>query len=747
SQLRRQDRTLALLVNRIFWNPSFERAVQKTGSFHSLVYLVWFVCLAGVTLTCHERYLMISVDQFFTGENLHFEAVDENGAHAITKEHAARCGYSVRFMHLNNKVQLRASYLSCHTECKVTPFYSTHRVTHALNKTCSPSLPWSLREVTCEVNYMEVSVKSEITCPSSPEKNDWDNLKLAHSPSADWQVTFQRGGEQLPPASLKTARHSDYVFDLTHGRLMFRTPYGQPHSFIACNVPVVQLDGVPVEVVHATLFSRQSWLVLLIDLITAEYSTDEAVLDEGYMSWETPDVMYPGLHTTNLSFSLSADLMTPEEAEAKGFIAEKHNNTVGISVPYDAEGGYRKSVVSGDLFEFYTYDLYTEQLSVDEDGIETRLRTLRTMSTPLLTRALLDENRTVVEEQRFTLYLGDIPQDLKLVWVELNRQRFEVPLNSSSISVDEVVHPNDTHGLVLKVPFNNSPSFVFFQFTVENIEYKLDINYTLMVTPERELYHHRTSFMAVVPDLAPPQFKVSCSESSITFKLDHKPSSYKWAFTVDSEPLTVDLATRKGLVMVNDSRALQLDVPLLSHGYNYSLQGFLGTFEIQVRDQETYQVQSSTVKTCPFFTNELLVCSPAMWMIAVVDLTLAVASGGVPSQMTLRHQRCVPKEADGTRALFMFPVNDCSSFVKVKNINTAQNVFSGFDSKTQLQVCDDACLFSRVILQCTYPVSSLYRLFSTVTLESDTPGVGRIIHTSQMETGTNELTCRSNRCT
>uniref|UniRef100_A0A3B4B7N4 Uncharacterized protein n=1 Tax=Periophthalmus magnuspinnatus TaxID=409849 RepID=A0A3B4B7N4_9GOBI len=606
------------------------------------------------------------------------------------------------------------------------------KVTHALNKTCSPSLPWSLREVTCEVNYMEVSVKSEITCPSSPEKNDWDNLKLAHSPSADWQVTFQRGGEQLPPASLKTARHSDYVFDLTHGRLMFRTPYGQPHSFIAV------LDGVPVEVVHATLFSRQSWLVLLIDLITA-CSMYEAVLDEGYMSWETPDVMYPGLHTTNLSFSLSADLMTPEEAEAKGFIAEKHNNTVGISVPYDAEGGYRKSVVSGDLFEFYTYDLYTEQLSVDEDGIETRLRTLRTMSTPLLTRALLDENRTVVEEQRFTLYLGDIPQDLKLVWVELNRQRFEVPLNSSSISVDEVVHPNDTHGLVLKVPFNNSP--VTQTFTVENIEYKLDINYTLMVTPERELYHHRTSFMAVVPDLAPPQFKVSCSESSITFKLDHKPSSYKWAFTVDSEPLTVDLATRKGLVMVNDSRALQLDVPLLSHGYankNYSLQGFLGTFEIQVRDQETYQVQSSTVKTCPFFTNELLVCSPAMWMIAVVDLTLAVASGGVPSQMTLRHQRCVPKEADGTRALFMFPVNDCSSFVKLgKGTVTYENEILYSKSSTDGTA-------DRVILQCTYPVSSLYRLFSTVTLESDTPGVGRIIHTSQMETGTNELTCRSN---
>ncbi len=30
-------------------------------------------------------------------------------------------------------------------------------VIYALNKTCSPSLPWSPREVTCEANYMEVS--------------------------------------------------------------------------------------------------------------------------------------------------------------------------------------------------------------------------------------------------------------------------------------------------------------------------------------------------------------------------------------------------------------------------------------------------------------------------------------------------------------------------------------------------------------------------------------------------------------
>lgn len=31
-------------------------------------------------------------------------------------------------------------------------------VSYALNETCSPSVRWSPREVTCEANYMEVRV-------------------------------------------------------------------------------------------------------------------------------------------------------------------------------------------------------------------------------------------------------------------------------------------------------------------------------------------------------------------------------------------------------------------------------------------------------------------------------------------------------------------------------------------------------------------------------------------------------------
>lgn len=38
------------------------------------------------------------------------------------------------------------------------------QATYALNKTCTLSLPWSPREVTCEVNYMEVSLDSTCSC-------------------------------------------------------------------------------------------------------------------------------------------------------------------------------------------------------------------------------------------------------------------------------------------------------------------------------------------------------------------------------------------------------------------------------------------------------------------------------------------------------------------------------------------------------------------------------------------------------
>ncbi|KAI4788493.1 hypothetical protein KUCAC02_035818 [Chaenocephalus aceratus] len=106
------------------------------------------------------------------------------------------------------------------------------------------------REVTCEENFMQVSVRSDVACPIGTMKADWDAVvQTAYASAAsDWQVMFQRVDEEPTPMSLAEAHELGYEFDLTEGRLV---------------------NSVPVEAAHVTLFSRQHWVVLMVDLVAA----------------------------------------------------------------------------------------------------------------------------------------------------------------------------------------------------------------------------------------------------------------------------------------------------------------------------------------------------------------------------------------------------------------------------------------------------------------------------------------------
>lgn len=70
---------------------------------------------------------------------------------------------------------------------------------------------------------------------------------------------------------------------------------------------------------------------------------------------------------------------------------------------------------------------------------------------------------------------------------------------------------------------------------------------------------------------APPAFDAVCSESGISFKLDHRPFDYLWEISIGSDLLTSELAAQRGYIMSNDSRSLLLEVPLFTHGYEYKV--------------------------------------------------------------------------------------------------------------------------------------------------------------------------------
>ncbi|KAM7366288.1 hypothetical protein PAMP_015739 [Pampus punctatissimus] len=673
----------------------------------------------------------------FSGDELHFEAVDRTGMYPITEQYAAECGYSVSVLPRQGHMELRASYFSCHTDNKDDKVFTfnfsltvTHeglKATYALNKTCSPSLPWSPREVTCEVNYMEVSVRSDVACPTGTKKDDWDAaVQTAYaSATPDWQVMFQKEEQQLRPMNISEAHKQHYAFDLTDGRLVFRTPYGQPDSFSTT------VNGVPVEVVHATLFSRQSWVVLMVDLVAACSMHEGSYDDDGYMMWETPEVLHPlvfGLHDTQVNVGIDGELLEQPVAEERGFAVEKLNSTVLISIPYNAEGGYRKSLVTGDLYEYYIFNLYLEQIS-NEDHVETRLRFHRTLATPLLPCPVFTENRTVIEERVFTVYLGDVPEDVELTAVQMNGYECALPFtNTSTHTISKVVQPNNTHGYTLKVPFDDP--VVIHRFSKEHavIHHQLSINYTLTVQPENEPYYHLTSVMALT-DVSPPTFDAVCSESGIRFRLDHRPFDYMWDISIGSDSLTSELAAQHGYIMSNDSRSLLLE--------DLTLRGFLGTFEILVRDHETSEVQSSSVKTCPFTTTEFIVCSTDGKMTVVADLSLVVQSGGIPARTNLVDKNCRPKKVDGTRAFFSFPLNSCGSVVQLsKEYVTYKNeIFFTKKLHAVKNQSDPSIDTDRVTIQCTYPLAGLHRLFSKYRFESDTAGVGRIVHSARPAEG------------
>ncbi|XP_072315542.1 uncharacterized protein [Eucyclogobius newberryi] len=618
---------------------------------------------------------MIAMDLSFTGQQFYFEAVDGTGTFPITEQYAAQCGYTVTILYAPDLVELRASYFSCHTMNQNDDTFAfnfnlvvnqTGRlISYALNETCSLNLPWSPREVTCDVNYLEVSVQSDVVCPLAPKPNIWDtSMEMVYSSaSPGWQVVFLNENGEGKPMNLTEANLNGYTLTLTENRMVLRAAYGQRHSFIT------MIDGVFVEVVHAILFTRQDWLVLLVDLVAACTMYDSVNNHGGYMIWETPQTLYPGFPTTNFSFGLNGELREPTVATDLGYNLNESDARVLIGIPYNAEGTYRISVVDGDLYDLYTCNFYMEQLSSNR-GLETRVRAYKKLSSPLIKSSIFTENRTVPDEKMFTVYLYNVPDDAELVSVQLENQKFNGPfVNSSFYTLDIAVNQNYTYSYTLKVPFD-SP-FVISRFSAENeaTENKLNVVFTVFVRPQNEPYSYHTTVTALT-GVAFPQFNTSCSKTGITFKRHHQPSDFLWDITVGSELLTTELAAKQGYVLSNDSHMLQLDVPLFTQGYQYenvSLKGFVGTFKILVRDHKTFKIQSVIVETCLFTTTEeIVVCSKDGTMSVVVNLSKVSEAGGSPNRTTLLDKACTPEEADEKSARFAFPLNSCDSRVKVR---------------------------------------------------------------------------------
>ncbi|XP_064871003.1 uncharacterized protein LOC115133518 isoform X2 [Oncorhynchus nerka] len=677
----------------------------------------------AIETACRDRYLLVTTQLSFAGNEPRFEAVDAVGVHPITKQYGSECGYMFSILPLPGHAELRASYFSCHTDNQddevftfsfnlITIDANGVEATYSVNATCSLPLPWSPREVSCEENYME-----------------------AHSSATStWQVMFQQEGQQLIPMSFSEARELGYVFHLTQGRLVFRSPY-TPRSVMGS---VSMINGSVVEVVHPILFSRQRWVVMMVDWIVA-CSTNEGMYDGAGLVWQTPTLLSPlvsglsGLESSKISMGVDGQLLDEPITAERGYSLDISDTTVQISIPFNAAGGYRKSFVMGNMYhEFYVVHLYYEQIFLDDCGVETRLRLHRPMNTPLLIQHLTIINQTVLEDRLFTVYLGNLYYDVDLVAVTLNGHNFTIlDATKSGLVITKVPQPNSNlHAYILRLPFEDAA--VHKLYSPEGLlQFSMDINYTLVILPHEEPYYYLASVVAQFNDVFPPVFKGVCNEKSISFQIAHKPFDYLWEVGVGPYILTTNLAAKRGYIMQNDSKSLTLEVPLFSVGYSYkdiNLKQFYGSFEIHSRLPKTLEVKSSSAKACLFQTTEVIVCSTEGVVTVVTDVTLAIP-GAEPNRTFLLDSTCRPQETDGTRVLFSFGLHTCGTRVQVDHQHVTYENEINVEHKSQsvnapVKTRDTA---SVITVRCVYPLSDLYKLFAYWRFDADSPGVGTIL--------------------
>ncbi|ROL45590.1 hypothetical protein DPX16_17706 [Anabarilius grahami] len=631
-----------------------------------------------IEVQCKAHSLFVSVDIPPSGSEPRFEAIDATGVYPVTESYGAQCGYTYSVHPLLGCVILRASYFSCHTDNQNDEVFSFmfgviivdqsgEELFFNVSETCSVR-PFSPREVICEENYMEVSVKTDLPCSTSGSvKEDFSAaFSVARSSAVEaWQVMLQQGGQQSEVMSTEDAAALGYFITATPGRLVFRTTFGQPYA------SVKMVSGVATEVVEATVFFRQNWMVVMVDLVVA-CSLDKGSFDGYRLHWRTPVVMTPlalqssELRSEYISIGVDGELLDEQASVDRGYSLTVGEDTVDSSIPFAAEGALRKSFVTDGVYnELYTIQLTYQQLLVDQRGLETKYNVIRQMATPPIPRLPFSINQTNPEERVFTVYLGNIPFDVELVAIELNGQEISVlsamQMGFSITRVQEDGSDN-TFAYILRVPFEDQ--LVVKQYiTLGLFEYSLEVKWTLNIIRQMESYYHFSSLTAFVQDILPFVFDSLCANNGIRFMKGHHEYDYLWDVVIGHYPLTQQLASERGYIMTNDSTYLTLDVPLFTTGYvyeNITLQQFLGTFELLTRNANTLEIKQSSAKSCLFETTELLVCSTEGVMTLVIDITKAVPAAD-PARTTLLDPSCRPQETDETRVLFSFGLNTCGT--------------------------------------------------------------------------------------
>nr|XP_009935720.1 PREDICTED: uncharacterized protein LOC104332041 [Opisthocomus hoazin] len=596
---------------------------------------------------CRSRVFWMKLNKLLLqGKFFQLEITDPYAGPVLLDEKlASRCGYVLSEDVWGNPI-FRASVLGCHVaneadelfsltvNIKVSSFASMRAaVTYTYPMYCSYS-SWASREIVCEENYMEVSVKTDVPAVS----NDYTVAWMSALPETQnvayqlWQLMF------VSPSGRKRITVSDaaklgYSFNNTLSRVYLRAPYHSNESDVSA------VSGVNMNMVTSTSMYRQRWLLLLIDT-TVSCPVDGISFTDTTLTWTVPSVI-PTLVVQESTFLSKNILMGVDgrvivNPEDKNYLLEHNKTHIRITIPIGAEGGKLKSSISGGLYGvIYSIDLFLEHTWTDADWQTTKYTVMKSITTPFMPQIPTVINNTLPEERLFNIAFGHFLPDVSLVAIAIGNVPFTLrEAQHHGFKIYETPFSNRTKGFILEVSFDDP--YVLKEYVNKNeTKYTLLINYTISVGPEMTLYYHSAEVECVIADIELPEAVGYCDEENLYLAIPTSGLHQYWNLYLGNKLLNRHVALTNGYLAATNSTHLILQIPLFAVGVIY----------------EVHEPYSNAFFKALCHPDGTITVSAQMKTVPAIDM----------SKTKLRDSSCKPREYDEGHAFFKFHVTTCGT--------------------------------------------------------------------------------------
>ncbi|NWX83844.1 ZP2 protein, partial [Nothoprocta pentlandii] len=652
---------------------------------------------------CLGNFLRITLSaEYFEDKYLTFSAIDQLGrAWEIDEAMASRCGYTVTFNYWGN-VEFRASALSCHSQSEKDVFTVTiqikashtpdmkNAVTHLKTATCHYG-PWSPRELVCEKNYMEVSVRKEVPqiVPDfiQDEPEDWALAfpEAKAGESSIWQIVFHQP-EKKKALLMTDAWHAGYGLNTTDTRILLRIPYS------AAQIQLVKAQGITFSAVRSSTFYKQRWMILMVDTAVA-CPVDGVDYMNKTIIWTVPKYVQPlsagatGFKDVLVEAGVDLHKLSAKEMISRKYSLENDLDSITIKIPVGAEGGYYKtSVNSGQHGTKYCISLFLEHQWEDNKWGLTKHTIIKEIETPFEHVELTMTDSKWInakftegagESLTLTCFLSDTNLSARLVNVTLGMFLPDVELvnltfEGTTVTVLEAIwhgyltqqnrYANGSQTYTIQVPFDAAS--IKKEYTRDDIRtYTLNVTLDFRIHPTSETFTIPVITVSAVKDAVLPSARGFCDEKNLCLTIAHGNVDQNWLLFISNQHLTSEAAQKHSYSLSDNGTHLAICVPFLSPHVDYEdihSSGIMASLHLTLKDGVTLTNRRDFSISCRFSSSQLMQCLPN-GTVVITAVKLVGFKDVDMSQLLLRDRQCKPALVTEKTATFKFNVNTCGT--------------------------------------------------------------------------------------